>query len=104
MVTMSQIEELAQRIGREFHPERIVLFGSYARGPVTGDSDIDLLVVAQTSLPANKRYAAVRRLMADVPGAFDIVVKTPDEYNRWRSVVNDIVYFADKYGKVIYER
>ena len=104
MVTMSQIEELAQRIRREFHPERIILFGSYSQGPVTEDSDIDLLVVAQTSLPANKRYAAVRRLVADVPAAFDIIVKTPDEYNRWRSVVNHIVYFADKYGKVIYER
>ena len=104
MVAMRQIEDVGQRIGREFGAERVILFGSYAQGPVTGDSDIDLLVVAETSLPANKRYAAVRRLVADVPAAFDIIVKTPDEYNRWRSVVNHIVYFADKYGKVIYEK
>jgi len=101
---MNHIEEFGQRIGREFGAQRVLLFGSYARGPVTEDSDIDLLVVAETSLPANKRYAAVRRLVADVPAAFDIIVKTPNEYNRWRSVVNHIVYFADKYGKVIYER
>jgi len=104
MVAMSQIEELAQRIGREFHPERIVLFGSYACGQATEDSDVDLLVVAETVLPPRERYGAVRRLVADFPASFDIIVKTPEEYARWRSVVNHIVYFADKYGRVLYER
>jgi len=104
MVSMRQIEEFGQRIGREFGAERVILFGSYARGMVTADSDIDLLVVAETSLSPLKRYGAVRRLLADVPSSFDIIVKTPEEYVRWRSVVNNIVYFADKYGKVLYER
>ena len=104
MVALNTIEECGRRIGRQFGAERVILFGSYAEGSATEDSDIDLLVVAGTSLPANKRYAAVRRLVADVPAAFDIIVKTPEEYNRRRSVVNNIVYFADKYGRVIYER
>jgi len=101
---MAQIEELVQRIGQKFHPERIVLFGSYACGQATEDSDVDLLVVAETSLPPHERYAAVRCLAADFPASFDIIVKTPDEYARRRSVVNHIVYFADKYGRVLYER
>jgi len=42
--------------------------------------------------------------VADYPAAFDIVVKTPDEYARWRSVVNTIVYFAEKSRRVLYER
>lgn len=104
MVTMAQIEELVRRIGRQFHPERIVLFGSYASGQTTDDSDVDLLVVAETTLPPHERYGAVRRLVADFPASFDIIVKTPEEYARWRSVVNHIVYFADKYGRVLYER
>ncbi|HUU20351.1 MAG TPA: nucleotidyltransferase domain-containing protein [Sedimentisphaerales bacterium] len=104
MVTMTQIEELVRRIGQKFHPERIVLFGSYACGQATEDSDVDLLVVAETSLPPRERYAAVRRLAADFPASFDIIVKTPDEYARRRSVVNHVVYFADKYGRVLYER
>ncbi len=104
MVTMNQIEELAQRIEREFDTIRIVLFGSYAHGVATDDSDVDLLVVAETSLPPRKRYGAVRRLVADYPVAFDIIVKTPDEYARSRSVVNTIVYFAEKSGRVLYER
>ncbi len=104
MVAISEIEEFGRRIGREFEAERVILFGSYARGTVTDDSDVDLLVVADTNLPPRERYAAVRRLVADVPVSFDIVVKTPEEYARWRSVVNHIVYFADKYGRVLYER
>ena len=104
MIKMSQIEELSRRIVREFHPDKIVLFGSYACGQATEDSDVDLLVVADTSLPAHRRYSAVRRLVADYPAAFDIIVKTPDEYARRRNIVNHIVYFADKYGRVIYER
>lgn len=104
MVTMHEIEELGRRIGREFPAQKIVLFGSYAHEAARDDSDVDLLVVAETTLPPRQRYAAVRRLVADYPAAFDIIVKTPDEYARWRSVVNTVVYFAEKSGRVIYER
>ncbi len=104
MVTMAQIEQSAQRIERSLQPEKIVLFGSYACGKATEDSDVDLLVVAKTSLPPHQRYGEVRRLLTDLPVGFDIIVKTPEEYARWRSVVNHIVYFADKYGRVLYER
>ncbi len=104
MVAISEIEEFGQRIGRQFGAERVILFGSYAQGTPSTDSDIDLLVIVDTSLSPSERYGAVRRLLADVPYSFDIIVRTPDEYTRWRSVVNNIVYFADKYGKVLYER
>ena len=104
MVTTSQIEELTRRIRQYFNPERIVLFGSYAHDHATDDSDVDLLVVADTELNPPQRYSAARQLAADIPAAFDIIVKTPAEYQRTRTVVNHIVYFADKYGKVIYER
>lgn len=101
---MNDIEEYGRRIGCQFGAERVILFGSYARGTQSADSDIDLLVVADTNLSPTQRYCAVRRLLADVPCSFDIIVRTPEEYARWCSVVNNIVYFADKYGKVIYER
>ena len=104
MVTMNQIEELGRRIGREFHADRSVLFGSHAQGTATDDSDIDVLVVADTLLPPRQRYGAVRRLVADYPAAFDIIVKTPEEYARARGVVNTIVHFAEKTGRVLYER
>ena len=104
MVAISEIEEFGREIGRRFSAERVILFGSYAQGTVTEDSDVDLLVVADTNLHPRQRYTAVRRLVANAPASFDIIVKTPEEYARWRSVVNHIVYFADKYGRVLYER
>ena len=45
MVAMRQIREVGQRIGRRFHPQRVILFGSYAYGRPIEDSDVDLLVV-----------------------------------------------------------
>jgi predicted nucleotidyltransferase len=104
MVAIRQIEEFGRRIGHQFGAERVILFGSYTQGTPSTDSDIDLLVVADTPLSPTEHYCAVRRLLADVPCSFDIIVRTPDEFTRWRSVVNNIVYFADKYGKVLYER
>lgn len=104
MLSMKQIEQLSGRIARKFHAQRIILFGSYAKGDAAQASDVDLLVVADTPLPPSQRYGAVRRLAADLPASFDIIVKTPEEYARSRKVVNHIVYFADKYGKVLYER
>ncbi len=95
---------MATKIAEQFHPEKIILFGSYARGEATEDSDVDLLVVTETDLPDQERYGAVRRLLAGYPVAFDIIVKTPEEYQRSRGLVNHIVYFADKYGKPVYER
>jgi len=104
MVAIREIEEFGRRVGRAFGAEKVILFGSYAQGTASADSDVDLLVVARTSLSPRRRYGAVRRLLADYPAGFDIVVKTPEEYTRWRSVVNHIVYFADKYGRILYER
>jgi predicted nucleotidyltransferase len=103
MLTKEQIELMSKRIQEALHPKKIVLFGSYADGRATEDSDIDLLVVAETSLPDAKRYGWVRQLLRDIPAAFDIVVKTPTEYNVSRNTLNHIVYFADRYGKVLYE-
>src|SRR3990172_4685660 len=104
MVAMTEIEEFGRRIGEEFGAEKVILFGSHAQGTAEQDSDIDLLVVARANLPHSKRYHAVRRLVAGYPAGFDIIVETPEEYLQWRTVVNHIVYFADKYGKVLYER
>ncbi len=51
MVAIGEIEEFGRRIGREFEAERVILFGSYAQRTVTDNSDVDLLVVADTDLP-----------------------------------------------------
>ncbi len=104
MIDSNALREIVQRIRARFHPEKIILFGSYATGNPSEESDVDLLIVADTDLPHKERFPAVSRLLGDYPAAFDVIFKTPEEYQRARTVVNRIVYFADKYGRVVYER
>ena len=104
MLSKAQIEEICREIKTGFDPEKIVLFGPHAFGKAGKNTDIDLLVVTPTDLPESKRHAAVRRLLKNFPAKFDLVVKTPEEYSRQKKVTSHIVYFADKYGKVIYEK
>lgn len=104
MISTEQLNDITERIAQRFDPEKIILFGSYANGDAREDSDLDLLVVAETDLPLRDRFTAIRSVLVDFPAAFDVFWKTPEEYRRWRNVVNHVVYFAEKYGKVVYER
>ena len=104
MLEQQNINSIVQRLKTQLNPVKVILFGSYASGTPREDSDMDLLIVADTDLPPVERFALVSRMLADFPVAFDIIVKTPEEYSRWRNIVNDIVYFADKYGQVLYEQ
>ena len=104
MTTADVIQTMTDRIVRDFHPLRLILFGSHARGEARPDSDIDLLVV----LPqvANKRLAAVaiRRALADLPVCKDIVVTTPEEITRRGDLIGTVLRPALREGKVLYER
>lgn len=102
MLSFNKINEIIEKIVNSFNPEKIVLFGSYSEGKATEDSDLDLLVVMETDLPSHKRYPVVRQILAGYPIAFDLIIKTPEEYERTRHLLNHIVYFADKYGKKLY--
>jgi predicted nucleotidyltransferase len=101
-IPMRVIRRYARAIAEEFHPDKIILFGSYASGTPHEDSDVDLLVV----MPArNQHDQAVRirwRLAAPFP--VDLIVRTPKQM-AWRleegeSFLTTIV----SQGKVLYEK
>ena len=104
MIDKTELNKIIDRIRERFQPEKIILFGSQASGTATKDSDIDLLIIADTDIPKEKRYRSVCQELEDFPYAFDAFLKTPSEYSRWRNIVNNIIYYADKYGQVVYER
>jgi predicted nucleotidyltransferase len=93
-----------ERIVHELMPEKVVLFGSFAYGSPTADSDVDLLVILETSQSSKDRSWAVSRLLLPRPFPVDIIVKTPQEIAlalaRGDSFVREIL----EHGMVLYER
>jgi predicted nucleotidyltransferase len=77
-VTLQGIREIVQQIVERFQPQKVILFGSYAQGKPTADSDVDLLVVMETS--EQVLHAAARISAAiDHPFPLDILVFKPSE-------------------------
>lgn len=77
MVEMKRIKDLASQIAREFRPERIILFGSYAYGQPGDDSDVDLLVVLPfEGKPVRKAIEIRNRVNPKIP--LDLIVRTPE--------------------------
>jgi len=75
------IDWIVQRLSREYKPEKIILFGSYADDTEAVDSDIDLLIIKDTSDRFIDRWVTVRRILSDPSRrlALDILVLTPKE-------------------------
>ncbi|MBU0599590.1 nucleotidyltransferase domain-containing protein [bacterium] len=104
MITHEQIEEITGRIRDNYEPEKIILFGSYADGHPTEDSDLDILVVKNSLLPRYKRAREVRKYLwgiTDIPK--DILVYTQKEIDDWKEVKEAFITGVIKKGKVLYE-
>jgi predicted nucleotidyltransferase len=102
MVAMREIRESCRRIRVEFKPRRIILFGSYAYGTPTEESDVDLLVVTTyRGHPVHKAIEIRQRVSA--PFALDLIVRSPREIQR-RYQLNDwfIREIVDK-GRILYD-
>jgi predicted nucleotidyltransferase len=97
------LQEMVRRIVEGFDPEKIILFGSQARGDAGPDSDIDLLVVMETD--SRRRSAvAIRMALDDIVIPKDVAVIPPGEFSRGRDVVGTIAYAAEHEGRVLHER
>jgi len=102
MVTMQQIEQFGRDIGREFQPERVLLFGSYARGTATRDSDVDLLVILPfEGKPVEKSVEIRLRLRPGFP--VDLLVRTPERVRERLAMGDDFMRELLEEGKVLYE-
>jgi len=98
--------EIVRRIRSVADPRKIVLFGSRARGDHRPDSDIDLLVIADSPLPRHRRAIPLYAALADLPLDVDaeVVVYTPAEVEEWRNAGAAFVTTALREGTVLYER
>jgi predicted nucleotidyltransferase len=102
-VDAKMLGEIVGRIARAIRPRKIILFGSRARGGARPESDLDLLIIADSDKPRCERSAPVYGLLSDILAPMDIMVYTPAEVDEWRQVRQAFVTTAIREGKVLYE-
>jgi predicted nucleotidyltransferase len=89
---------------RVYEPERVYVFGSAARGEEDELSDLDLVVIKQTSEPFWGRLRAVGRLLPADLGGVDLLVYTPEEFSRMLAEGNAFAEMIAEEGRLLYER
>jgi uncharacterized protein len=103
-VTEEALQAMVHRLVTGLHPRKIVLFGSYSYGTPTADSDVDLLVIMDTTARPVERYLRVSRLLRPRPFPLDLLVKTPEEIAQALAREDAFVHEITTRGRVLYER
>lgn len=103
MVAESVLSEATRRLVDQFRPQRIILFGSQARGTSDARSDVDLLVICPVIGSRRELMVAMDRSLARLDIARDIVVLTPEEFERDRHIPGTIARPAAREGRVLYD-
>jgi predicted nucleotidyltransferase len=98
------IHEMTRRLVQMFRPDRIILFGSYARGTAHQDSDADLLIVLPLDGSRRQRAVDMERALAGLGTPKDLVLATPEELERDRNLPGTLIRSALTEGVVLYER
>jgi uncharacterized protein len=101
-----EIDLITKCIVQEYQPDKIILFGSWARGEASPHSDIDLLVISdrEKNLPRYKRGLDIRLLLSQFQSPKDVLFYTHEDVERWQDVPHTFVYTVLNEGQVLYER
>jgi predicted nucleotidyltransferase len=102
MIEMDKIRLLSDRIAREFQPERIILFGSYAYGTPDDDSDVDLLVILPfEGKPTRKALEILNKMNPSI--SLDLLVRTPKHVKERLDNRDWFIYEIIQKGLTLYE-
>jgi len=102
------IADMVDAIVSEVSPEKIILFGSRARGMARPDADVDLLIIERRSpgeyWSRRREITRILKRLLHFPVGQDILVYTPEDEEKWRGTTNHVIARALREGKVLYER
>jgi predicted nucleotidyltransferase len=102
LITKDQINQVVETIVQNVHPDKVVLFGSYANGNPNEDSDLDLLVVKDMSQKRIQRGREIRKYLRGTGIPVDLLVYTPQEIEEWRDTKAAFITRIIEQGKVLY--
>ena len=104
MIGTATINEIVAKISVGYQPQRIVLFGSYASGNASENSDLDILVIKKTDLPRPQRAVAVRKMLYGMGVPIGLIVYTPKEWaEATAQQATGFVHEILANGKTLYE-
>lgn len=103
-VTRKQIDAVVQRIVQEFDPKKVILFGSYAYGKPNIDSDVDMLIIAESTERPAQRATRAYRAVHGKTFPMDIIVRTPEELAYRLALGDSFIKEIVERGKVLYAR
>lgn len=104
MLEKPPIDQIVRTIAERFDPERIILFGSYARGDARPDSDLDIFVEMESDLSPPRRASRIRAAFGLYPWAMDILVYTPQEVRRHGGAPGTVLSSIEREGRIVYDR
>jgi len=104
MLSKELKDEIIKRLVAKFDLDRIILFGSQARGTANDKSDVDLLLVGKVNYDRFKMMTDAFRLLGKLKYAFDIIILTPDEFENNKVIPGTTARYAFKDGTILYEK
>ena len=102
MDTAKELDKLIERIVDAVHPLKIILFGSAARGEMSPDSDVDVLVVMPDGTHRRHTAQYLYQTIRGVKVPFDVLVATPSDLEKHRDNVGLIYHTVIREGKIVY--
>jgi len=101
-ITLADIQQVVAQIVERFHPQKVLLFGSYAYGEPTSDSDVDLLIVMETPLRGVEQAVEIRKAV-DFPFPADLLVRTPQQITERLALGDVFLREVITRGMMLYE-
>lgn len=103
MITTEQIQQAVDRLVAAAKPSKVILFGSYARGDATEDSDLDLMVIEDEVPSKFDEMIRLRNEVGAMSVGVDLLVYSDSEAARRSQVIGTALYWAFKEGRVMYD-
>jgi len=104
LVDESVLQQIVERLTVALEPDKIILFGSRARGDAQPDSDFDLLIVKDSTDAPSRRMVRAHAALRGLGVPLDILWSTPEEIEEWSGAQNYVTTRAMREGRVLYER